>query len=284
MEDPTTKQFVTRYCVVCGGKVTQGPEATAADARVRCEECRSPSASPGRPTLPALLLTPMATSTHDRRQNSPRGHASASSVPHSWALPAAGAGLIVLAVAVLWITSPDRQSDAPPQAAPIVEMRPHPASDSEGHRKDGPPPSCLGVEKGEGMAIAVANAPGPPVSTPPCERGATPGALSADAPGPLSTSDGPALRAARGSTRTVRGIVARASLSRTGKVFRISFDCGDDGFEAVIFQRELPEFEARFGDLARALPGRDVCVRGRISIYQGRVQIVLEEPSQLELR
>lgn len=100
----------------------------------------------------------------------------------------------------------------------------------------------------------------------------------------LAADDLATIRAAVGKTRTVEGAVTRAAPAKSGKVFYIVFGKDKDAFQGVIFQRHLAEFEKKFGDLAHGLTGKTVRVHGPLSVYQDRVQIVLDEISQLEIK
>ncbi len=104
-----------------------------------------------------------------------------------------------------------------------------------------------------------------------------------DAPA-LSADDTRSIVAAEGKECVVEGKVLRAEAARSGKVFWISFGKEKTSFQVVIFQSRLDAFEEAIGDLEKKLPGRTVRVHGRVALYQGRPQIVLDDPARLEVK
>jgi endonuclease G len=84
-----------------------------------------------------------------------------------------------------------------------------------------------------------------------------------------------------GEAATVCGTVARAHYaanSRSQTTF-LDFDkpYPNQPFTAVIFARN----RAKFGTPEKTLAGRHVCVTGRITLFHGGAEIILDDPSQL---
>ncbi len=84
-----------------------------------------------------------------------------------------------------------------------------------------------------------------------------------------------------GETVTVCGLVAAAKFAaqvRGGTTF-LDFDkpYPDSTFTALIFASDRGKFDAP----EKNAQGKDVCVTGKIEMYQGRPQIVLKDPKQL---
>ncbi len=81
-----------------------------------------------------------------------------------------------------------------------------------------------------------------------------------------------------GDNACVKGRILKAYTSRSGNVF---FDFCDDyrtcPFATLVFSQDRDKFR----DL-EALAGRVVEIRGRISVYHGKSEIVIHEPSQLK--
>lgn len=81
-----------------------------------------------------------------------------------------------------------------------------------------------------------------------------------------------------GKTVTVKGFVA--DIYQSEKVAYLNFvkKFPDNPFTAVIFARQFEDFP----DINK-FRGKDVEVTGRVSIYKGKPQIILNSPSQLKL-
>jgi DNA/RNA endonuclease YhcR with UshA esterase domain len=84
-----------------------------------------------------------------------------------------------------------------------------------------------------------------------------------------------------GETATVCGLVAGAKFAaqvRGGTTF-LDFDkpYPNATFTALIFASD----RAKFGAPEKTAQGKDVCVTGKIEMYQGKPQIVLKDPKQL---
>jgi len=84
-----------------------------------------------------------------------------------------------------------------------------------------------------------------------------------------------------GETATVCGVVAAAKFAaqvRGGTTF-LDFDkpYPNSTFSALIFASD----RAKFGAPEKTAQGKDLCVTGKIEMYQGKPQIILKDPNQL---
>lgn len=87
-----------------------------------------------------------------------------------------------------------------------------------------------------------------------------------------------------GETATVCGVVAGAKFAsqvRGGTTF-LDFDkpYPNSPFTALIFAND----RAKFGTPEKTAQGKEVCVSGKIEMYQGKAQIVLKDPRQLDAK
>ena len=84
-----------------------------------------------------------------------------------------------------------------------------------------------------------------------------------------------------GETATVCGVVAGAKYAEQIRGGLTFIDFGkpypDATFTAVIF----PGDRAKFGTPEKTVQGKDICVSGKVELYQGKPQIVLKDPKQL---
>jgi DNA/RNA endonuclease YhcR with UshA esterase domain len=82
-----------------------------------------------------------------------------------------------------------------------------------------------------------------------------------------------------GETGCVSGRVVRVFASRGGNTF-LDFceDYRDCPFTSVIFSSD----KSKFGDLA-SLAGRQIEIRGPITVYQGRPEIIIHDSEQIRL-
>jgi hypothetical protein len=82
-----------------------------------------------------------------------------------------------------------------------------------------------------------------------------------------------------GERGCVSGRVVRVFASRGGNTF-LDFceDYRECPFSSVIFSAD----KNKFGDLA-SLTGRQIEIRGPISVYQGRPEIIIRDPEQIRL-
>ena len=82
-----------------------------------------------------------------------------------------------------------------------------------------------------------------------------------------------------GQAGCVTGRVLKVFTSRTGNTF-IDFceDYHDCPFTSLIFASD----KQKFGDL-QSLAGRQIEIRGRITVYQGKPEIILRDPEQIHV-
>jgi len=82
---------------------------------------------------------------------------------------------------------------------------------------------------------------------------------------------------------TVVGRVANVFTSRPGNTF-LNFGAAHPNqiFSATIFERYAEAFADKFDDV-HDLEGKHVRITGKVRLYQGKPQIILESPSQLEV-
>ncbi len=83
-----------------------------------------------------------------------------------------------------------------------------------------------------------------------------------------------------GEDACVSGRVLRVYSSRAGNTF-LDFcsDYRDCPFTSVIFDSD----RSKFGDL-KTLSGREVEIRGTITVYQGRAEIIIRDPEQVRAK
>ncbi len=82
-----------------------------------------------------------------------------------------------------------------------------------------------------------------------------------------------------GQRATVEGMVV--ATHRTEKVCSLNFSTNwRTDFSAVVFARSFPQWQ---GDIEKQYRGRKVRVTGAVTEYQGRPQIIVTDPSQIEI-
>lgn len=83
-----------------------------------------------------------------------------------------------------------------------------------------------------------------------------------------------------GSTATVEGVVSQVSISRKGTIF-INFGgrYPNHVFYGVIFKGNAGRFPN-----AQTLEGHTVAISGTIKSYEGKPEIIISSPSQIEVR
>jgi hypothetical protein len=84
-----------------------------------------------------------------------------------------------------------------------------------------------------------------------------------------------------GETTTVCGAVASAEYEVNEQNQPTLLDLGKPHPNAIFTAVIYGENRAKFGTPETSLPGKQICVTGQISDYQGKPEIVLTEPSQL---
>jgi hypothetical protein len=100
----------------------------------------------------------------------------------------------------------------------------------------------------------------------------------------ISPGDLDGLRHQEGEFVSVTGTIVAAHIARSGKVRYLDFDRDyRKSLALVIFTKDLPAFESSVGEPTAAYLGRKVRASGRVTLYQGRPEIILAEPEQLEV-
>jgi micrococcal nuclease len=83
-----------------------------------------------------------------------------------------------------------------------------------------------------------------------------------------------------GKTKTVEGTIVRTYRSSTNTVFLNLHDPYQGYFYAVIFASDLKSFPFKPEEFYR---GKEVRINGLIKLYQGSPEIIVEDPSQIEV-
>jgi hypothetical protein len=90
-----------------------------------------------------------------------------------------------------------------------------------------------------------------------------------------------------GEQATVCGLVASAAYTRSQTTFlNLCKPYPNQDFFAVIFKSDRDKFDEKLGprEKVQEKKGCDVCVTGKIQPYQGKLEIILNDPKQLEIR
>jgi DNA/RNA endonuclease YhcR with UshA esterase domain len=110
--------------------------------------------------------------------------------------------------------------------------------------------------------------------------------------GVIAVSDGATLKNSLEKEVTVEGVCTEAAWSATGKVMNVRFrDTKESRFNAVVFVKNRQKMDAAFdGDVAKALSGQKIRLKGILTEYSGRdekrkgePQIILNEPNQITI-
>lgn len=115
-------------------------------------------------------------------------------------------------------------------------------------------------------------------------------AVAQETPELIDVTDKPRLEAAKGRLVVVRGKVASAEWSDSGKVLNIEFENAPH-IMAAAFEKGREKLDAAFaGDFAKAIRGAVVRFDGTISDYggylpkyKGGLQIVVSQPTQVTI-
>ena len=101
----------------------------------------------------------------------------------------------------------------------------------------------------------------------------------------IEASDKAAVDAAMGKDVELEGVVSNATWSPSGKVFFINFEKSEESkVMAVAFEKKREAMDASFsGAVGKALTGARVRIRGKLSEYRGKPQVVVEMPSQITI-
>ena len=101
----------------------------------------------------------------------------------------------------------------------------------------------------------------------------------------IDVSDKAAIDAAMNKEVVVEGVVESSAWSSSGKVLSIRFkNSKETNFSAVVFDKHKADFDSAFsGDIAKALPGAKVRVRGLVKEYRTHPEIVIDSPAQITI-
>lgn len=101
----------------------------------------------------------------------------------------------------------------------------------------------------------------------------------------IEVSDKAAVDAAMGKDVELEGVVRNAQWHPRGTVFFVNFEKTDESkVMAVAFEKQREALDRSFaGDVAKALTGARVRIRGKMSEYRGKPQVVIEMPSQITI-
>ena len=101
----------------------------------------------------------------------------------------------------------------------------------------------------------------------------------------IDVADKDAIAANMGKDVTVEGTVSKAEWSRTGAVMNVEFKGNEESrFYAAMFARIRAKTDEGFGgDVAKALTGAKVRIKGKISEFRGRPQIVINDGNQITI-
>lgn len=93
------------------------------------------------------------------------------------------------------------------------------------------------------------------------------------------------LRARAGREVVVRGSISRVASLPDGRITFVNFEGTTRGdFVAIIREDSLPKIEAAFqGDLQTAMSGKQVELRGVVTLYRGNPQIEVDDPAQISV-
>jgi hypothetical protein len=99
----------------------------------------------------------------------------------------------------------------------------------------------------------------------------------------LQPNDKDALAANIDKEVVVEGVIEKAEWSSTGKVMRATFkDAGESKFQAIIFVKDREKFDKAFdGDVAKALSGAKVKLKGKLQEYRNAPEMVLSDVGQI---
>jgi len=84
-----------------------------------------------------------------------------------------------------------------------------------------------------------------------------------------------------GETVTICGLVASAKFAGQARGGPTFLDFGKPYPNAIFTALILGSDRAKFGTPEKAVQGKQVCVTGQIQLYQGKPQIILNDPKQL---
>jgi hypothetical protein len=101
----------------------------------------------------------------------------------------------------------------------------------------------------------------------------------------IQANDKDALTANMDKAVVIEGTIDTAAWSSSGKVMKATFkDAADSKLSAIIFVANREKFDTAFsGDIAKALTGAKVRLKGKLKDYKGSPEIVLDAPDQVTI-
>jgi DNA/RNA endonuclease YhcR with UshA esterase domain len=105
----------------------------------------------------------------------------------------------------------------------------------------------------------------------------------ASAPAVIQATDKDAIAAAKDKDAVVEGVVSRVGASKSGSITFINFKDVENGqFTAVVMAKNKDAVsKALDGDIAKALTGAKIQVKGKMTDYKGKPQIQIDKPEQV---
>jgi hypothetical protein len=93
-----------------------------------------------------------------------------------------------------------------------------------------------------------------------------------------------ALKKKEGERVSVKGKVYSTHLAQSGKAFTLNLGPNwKTCFKAVVFKHDFEKWNGGTDGMKTAYGGKVVVIEGKIKLYQGSPEIVLNTPSQIEL-
>jgi DNA/RNA endonuclease YhcR with UshA esterase domain len=104
-------------------------------------------------------------------------------------------------------------------------------------------------------------------------------------PAMIDIADKDAVAANMGKDVMVEGTVSKAEWSRTGAVMNVEFKGNEESrFYAAMFAKIRAKTDEAFGgDVAKALTGAKIRLKGKISEFRGRPQIIINDGNQITI-
>lgn len=103
------------------------------------------------------------------------------------------------------------------------------------------------------------------------------------APTRVDVTDAAGIQAAKDTEVLIEGVCSNSGWSKSGAIMFVNFKGVErGGFSAVAFAKLKPRLDAAFmGDAAKNFSGAKLRIRGKITEYQGKLQVVISDPSQV---
>ncbi|MBC8106046.1 MAG: OB-fold nucleic acid binding domain-containing protein [Anaerolineae bacterium] len=101
----------------------------------------------------------------------------------------------------------------------------------------------------------------------------------------VDVSDKAAVDAAMNKDVELEGVVRSATWNPKGSVFFVNFEKTEESKAmAVAFEKKREALDKSFsGDVGKALTGARVRIRGKLSDYKGKPQVIIDLPTQITI-